>query len=264
MHPIGIIHSPFTEKDQTPIQASRSQAIGMVEVYPEFADGLQDIDGFSHLILLYAFHLSSGYSLYIVPFLDDQQRGVFATRYPYRPNPIGLSVVRLKMRQGAALTVEGVDVLDGTPLLDIKPYVHDFDVQTGIRTGWYENSGARNETTFRGSHLSAAGRLVRSCRRSNNCPCPGCLACSACRALLLAYLSALPLCDHRNSTALVREVWGSASDHRHRCHFGRWADSIPGCAAEIQPQRGWRPIPRDWENLPGWLRGYSGQTPRTD
>ena len=138
MHPIGIIHSPFTEKDQTPIQASRSQAIGMVEVYPEFADGLQDIDGFSHLILLYAFHLSSGYSLYVIPFLDDQQRGVFATRYPYRPNPIGLSVVRLKMRQGAALTVEGVDVLDGTPLLDIKPYVHDFDVQTGIRTGWYE------------------------------------------------------------------------------------------------------------------------------
>jgi tRNA (adenine37-N6)-methyltransferase len=138
MRPIGVIHSPFTEKDKTPIQASRSQAIGLVEVSPEFSDGLQDIDGFSHIILIYAFHLSSGYSLRVKPFLDDHEHGLFATRYPYRPNPIGLSVVRLTQRQGAALTVEGIDVLDGTPLLDIKPYVEDFDMRTGIRTGWYE------------------------------------------------------------------------------------------------------------------------------
>ncbi|MDI6768912.1 MAG: tRNA (N6-threonylcarbamoyladenosine(37)-N6)-methyltransferase TrmO [Anaerolineales bacterium] len=137
MKPIGVIHSPFTEKDQTPIQASRSQAIGRVEVYPEFAAGLQDIEGFSHIILLYVFHCSSGYSLRVQPFLDDQLRGLFATRYPCRPNPIGLSVVRLLSRQENTLTVEGVDVLDGTPLLDIKPYVPDFDVRSEVQTGWY-------------------------------------------------------------------------------------------------------------------------------
>jgi tRNA-Thr(GGU) m(6)t(6)A37 methyltransferase TsaA len=138
MHPIGIIHSPFTEKDKTPIQASRSQAIGSVELYPEFVDGLMDIEGLSHIQLLYVFHQSSGYKLRVQPFLDDQEHGLFATRYPQRPNPIGISTVRLLFRQGSVLTVEGVDVLDGTPLLDIKPYVPDFDLRTEVRTGWYE------------------------------------------------------------------------------------------------------------------------------
>ena len=138
MHPIGVIHSPFTEKDETPIQASRSQAIGLVEIYPKFVDGLQDIDGFTHIILLYAFHRSAGYSLTVKPFLDEREHGLFATRYPYRPNPIGFSVVRLLSRQETALTVEGVDVLDGTPLLDIKPFVPEFDLRIDIRTGWYE------------------------------------------------------------------------------------------------------------------------------
>ncbi|OGO79917.1 MAG: tRNA (N6-threonylcarbamoyladenosine(37)-N6)-methyltransferase TrmO [Chloroflexi bacterium RIFOXYD12_FULL_57_15] len=138
MRPIGIIHSPFTDKDQTPIQASRSQAIGLVEVYLEFADGLKDIEAFSHIHLLYTFHDSNGYSLHVKPFLDDHEHGVFATRYPYRPNPIGISTVRLLFCQGNALTVEGVDVLDGTPLLDIKPYVPDFDLRTDVRAGWYE------------------------------------------------------------------------------------------------------------------------------
>lgn len=138
MRPIGIIHSPFEEKEQMPIQASRSQAIGMAEVYPEFADGLQDIEGFSHLILIYAFHRSAGYVLRVKPFLDDQERGLFSTRYPRRPNPIGLSIVRLLIRQANTLTLEGVDVLNGTPLLDIKPYVPDFDQRTEVRTGWYE------------------------------------------------------------------------------------------------------------------------------
>ena len=95
MYPIGVIHSPFTEKSETPIQPSRSQAIGKVEIYPQFTDGLQDIEGFSHLILLYVFHRSSEYSLKVTPFLDDQTHGLFATRYPCRPNPIGLSTVRL-------------------------------------------------------------------------------------------------------------------------------------------------------------------------
>jgi tRNA-Thr(GGU) m(6)t(6)A37 methyltransferase TsaA len=137
IHPIGIIHTPFTGKDGTPIQASRSEAVGRVEVYPEFADGLQDIDGFSHILLLYVFHRSSGYTLSVKPFLDDQQRGLFATRYPARPNPIGLSIVRLLRRDENDLIVEGIDVLDGTPLIDIKPYVPDFDVRTEVRTGWY-------------------------------------------------------------------------------------------------------------------------------
>lgn len=141
MRPIGIIHSPFTDKSQTPIQASRSQAKGVVEVYPEYAEGLQDLEGFSHIFLLYAFHESSGYALLVKPFLDDRLRGLFATRYPARPNPIGLSAVRLVTRKGNILEVEGVDVLDGTPLLDIKPYVPDFDVRTDSRTGWY---AARN------------------------------------------------------------------------------------------------------------------------
>ena len=138
MHPIGVIHSPYTEKSETPIQPSRSQAIGTVELYPKFADGLQDIEGFSHLILLYVFHRSSEYSLQVTPFLDDQTRGLFATRYPCRPNPIGLSTVRLISRDANVLEIEGVDVLDGTPLLDIKPYMPEFDIRQDVRAGWYE------------------------------------------------------------------------------------------------------------------------------
>ena len=138
MRPIGVIHSPFTEKEQTPIQPSRTHAIGSVEVFPEYMDGLKDLEGFSHIIIFYVFHQSSGFSLRVKPFLDDQERGLFATRYPARPNPIGISIVELKIVQDNYLTVEGIDVLDGTPLLDIKPYVPDFDVRTETHTGWYE------------------------------------------------------------------------------------------------------------------------------
>ncbi len=139
MHPIGVIHSPFTDKSQTPIQASRSQAIGFVEIYTEFAEGLQDLEGFSHIILFYVFHESTGYSLHVKPFLDDKLHGVFATRYPARPNQIGFSVVRLISPIANVLQVEGVDMLDGTPLLDIKPYVPEFDIRTDTRAGWYES-----------------------------------------------------------------------------------------------------------------------------
>jgi tRNA-Thr(GGU) m(6)t(6)A37 methyltransferase TsaA len=139
MHPIGVIHSPFTDKSQTPIQASSSQAIGFVEIYTEFAEGLQDLEGFSHIILFYVFHESTGYSLHVKPFLDDQMRGVFATRYPARPNQIGFSVVRLISPIANILQVEGVDMLDGTPLLDIKPFVPEFDIRTDTRAGWYEH-----------------------------------------------------------------------------------------------------------------------------
>lgn len=135
---IGIIHSPFTEKDKTPIQPTRSQAIGSVEVFPEFTEGMEGLDGFSHLILLYIFDRSEGYSLRIQPFLDDRFHGIFATRYPYRPNPLGLSIVTLRACSGNCFEIEGVDVLDGTPLVDIKPYVPDFDHRADVRAGWYE------------------------------------------------------------------------------------------------------------------------------
>jgi tRNA-Thr(GGU) m(6)t(6)A37 methyltransferase TsaA len=139
MHLIGIIHSPFTEKEKTPIQVTRSQAVGQVEIFPEFTDGLKDIEQLSHIHLLYVFHESTGYALRVKPFLDNEEHGIFATRYPYRPNPLGISTVRLLSCQGNVLTIEGVDVLDGTPLLDIKPYVPDFDIRTdSVRTGWYE------------------------------------------------------------------------------------------------------------------------------
>jgi tRNA-Thr(GGU) m(6)t(6)A37 methyltransferase TsaA len=135
---IGVIHSPFIDSIQTPIQPTRSQAAGQVEVYPEFADGLEDIEGFSHIFLLYVFHQSTSYTMRVRPFLDDQMHGLFATRHPRRPNPIGLSVVRLMARRENVIDIDGVDVLDGTPLLDIKPYVPDFDVRTGVHTGWYK------------------------------------------------------------------------------------------------------------------------------
>lgn len=134
---IGIIHSPFTEKESVPIQPTRSGALGQVEVYPEFSAGLQDLDGFSHIILLYLFHQSVGFNLLVKPFLDDRLHGLFATRHPCRPNPIGLSIVRLVACRGNYLEIEGVDILDGTPLLDIKPYVPDFDLHSDAKTGWY-------------------------------------------------------------------------------------------------------------------------------
>jgi len=137
MRPIGVIHSPFHEPESTPIQAIRSQAVGMVEVFPQYSQGLRGLAEFSHIFLIYAFHRSDGYSLLVKPFLDDDQHGLFATRHPRRPNPIGFSVVRLSKIEDNLLTVEGIDVLDKTPLLDIKPYVPDFDQRDEVQTGWY-------------------------------------------------------------------------------------------------------------------------------
>jgi tRNA-Thr(GGU) m(6)t(6)A37 methyltransferase TsaA len=135
--PIGLIRSPFTEKGQTPIQPYRSQAAGRVELLPEYEEGLLDLDSFSHIMLLYVFHHSEpGYALTVTPFLDDRPKGLFATRYPRRPNPIGLSVVRLVRCEGPVLHVAGIDVVDGTPLLDIKPYVPPFDAFPDAALGW--------------------------------------------------------------------------------------------------------------------------------
>jgi tRNA-Thr(GGU) m(6)t(6)A37 methyltransferase TsaA len=143
LHPIGIIRSPFKDKASTPIQASRSQATGQVVVYPEYTAGLQDLEGFSHIFLIYIFHCSSGYSLQVKPFLDHNLHGLFATRHPCRPNPVGLSVVQLLAHHDNVLDIAGVDVLDETPLLDIKPYVPDFDIRRDTRTGWYATRSIR-------------------------------------------------------------------------------------------------------------------------
>lgn len=137
---IGILHTPITDKATAPIQSSRSELTGLVEVFPQFAEGLEGIDGFSHIYLLYGFHQSDPVSrLTVQPFLDDQVHGVFACRYPCRPNPLGLSVVRLLERRGNLLEVNGVDMLDGTPLWDIKPYIPEFDVFSVEKSGWYSN-----------------------------------------------------------------------------------------------------------------------------
>jgi tRNA-Thr(GGU) m(6)t(6)A37 methyltransferase TsaA len=144
MRTIGVIRSPYTELAGMPIQPPGAAGVtGSVELLPAYADGLRDLDGFSHIILLYVFDRSVGYELAVVPFLDGKRRGVFATRAPRRPNPIGMSVVRLDRIQGRILHVEGVDVLDGTPLLDIKPYVPAFDAPASCRTGWLEEAGGQ-------------------------------------------------------------------------------------------------------------------------
>ena len=139
VQPIGQIRSPFTSRDQTPIQPCRSRAAGQVELLPKYEAALCGIDGFSHIILLYFFHQAEAdYELMVTPFLDDRPKGLFATRYPRRPNAIGLSIVRLVRREGCVLHVEGIDVLDSTPLLDIKPYVPPFDSYPEAAYGWLE------------------------------------------------------------------------------------------------------------------------------
>ena len=137
LRPIGVIRSPFKQAAGTPIQGVfAGGAEGQVEVFQEFADGLRDLDLFSHIYLLYVFDRAGAVKLTCVPFLDDQAHGVFATRAPCRPNHIGLSIVRLLAREGRVLRVADLDILDGTPLLDIKPYVPKFDGRSEATSGW--------------------------------------------------------------------------------------------------------------------------------
>lgn len=137
--PIGIIHTSIKQKEEAPIQSARSEINGEVEVFPEFTQGLDDIEEFSHIYLLY--HLNQSIdpvSMHVKPFLDDHTHGVFATRHPCRPNPIGLSVVQLLRRDDNRLIFYGADMLDGTPLLDIKPYIPGFDAFEVTKTGWHQ------------------------------------------------------------------------------------------------------------------------------
>lgn len=153
--PIGIIHSPFKELEGMPIQPSGAAGIhGTIEVFEEYQMGLKDLDGFSHIILLYYFHQSHGFNLHVVPFMDSEPRGLFATRAPNRPNPIGISVVQLDKIENGVLHIQNVDILDGTPLLDVKPYVPEFDSPQDIRTGWLEHarkivSGWKSDDRFK-------------------------------------------------------------------------------------------------------------------
>ncbi len=142
--PIGVIHTPFKDTDGMPIQPAGAKGIkGTVEVEQKYIDGLKDIEGFSKIILIYHFHLSKEYSLHVKPFLDDELHGVFATRAPRRPNSIGISVVSLEKVEGPILHIREVDIVDGTPLLDIKPYIPEFDIRKVERIGWLSKKASK-------------------------------------------------------------------------------------------------------------------------
>ncbi len=139
--PIGIIHSPFKEPKGTPIQPPGARGVaGSVELFPEYVEGLKDLGGFSHIILIYHFHLAKRPSLLVKPFMDDEPHGIFAIRAPSRPNPVGISVVRLVKVEENILHVEDMDIIDGTPLLDIKPFVPELDPPEVERRGWLEKN----------------------------------------------------------------------------------------------------------------------------
>ncbi len=147
--PIGYFKTPHKDIKGMPIQPTgASGVLGSVEVLPEFRDGLLDLDGFSHVIMLYHLHEVCGHELLVTPFLDTQEHGIFATRSPKRPNPIGLSIMRLNAVSDDTVFLENVDVLDGTPVIDIKPYVPDFDVWPADRVGWFEGK-SNNAVTHR-------------------------------------------------------------------------------------------------------------------
>jgi tRNA-Thr(GGU) m(6)t(6)A37 methyltransferase TsaA len=143
LHPIGFVRSPYSETKQIPKGCgTKHEAEGSLEILPEFEQGLTDIEGFSHLFVIWVFHKSDGCSLLGTPPTDNRPHGVFATRSPRRPNPIGLTVVELIGREGASLRVRGVDMLDGTPILDIKPYLSAVP-EDRIKRGWLAEAEAR-------------------------------------------------------------------------------------------------------------------------
>lgn len=137
---IGVIHTPHHHSEKVPIQPVFAKGIkGEVEVYDEYKEGLQDLDGFSHVYLIYFFHKAGKVNLLVKPFMEDVKRGVFATRSPARPNKIGMSIVKLNDIRGNQLFIENVDMLDATPLLDIKPYTAKFDSVNAVISGWQED-----------------------------------------------------------------------------------------------------------------------------
>ena len=141
IQPIGVIHTPFKNLEGMPIQPPGAAGVkGTALVFMEYRAGLKDLDDFSHIILLYHLHRSRGFNLHVVPFMDSEEHGIFATRAPRRPNPIGLSIVQLDRIEDGVLYIWNVDILDGTPLIDIKPYVPEFDSHADVRAGWLEHA----------------------------------------------------------------------------------------------------------------------------
>lgn len=144
---IGVIRTPHKDRAGAPVQPAGAAGFnGRVELFPEYAQGLDDLDGFDRIILIYHFHLSTGFELKVIPFLDKTPRGLFATRAPKRPNQVGLSIVRLLRIEGAVIHIGDVDILDNSPLIDIKPYVPKFDAYPDARAGWVDISGDQVET----------------------------------------------------------------------------------------------------------------------
>ena len=145
--PIGLIQTPFNDIEGMPIQPTGALGIqGTIEIFEAFVPGLQDLDGFSHIILLYHLHKVQSSALVVKPFLDTKERGIFATRAPTRPNPLGFSIVKLNEIQGNTLHIENVDILNHTPLIDIKPYLPEFDQHPADRLGWYETVQGKVKT----------------------------------------------------------------------------------------------------------------------
>jgi tRNA-Thr(GGU) m(6)t(6)A37 methyltransferase TsaA len=137
LKPIGVVHSPYKDLEEIPIQGRLKREVkGTVDVFPEFSEGLKDLERFSHIILLYHFDCSGEPRLLPKPYLDGEKQGIFAIRAPCQPNPIGLTVVQLLKKEGNRLEVSGVDMIDKTPLLDIKPYVPKFDAVPEASSGW--------------------------------------------------------------------------------------------------------------------------------
>jgi tRNA-Thr(GGU) m(6)t(6)A37 methyltransferase TsaA len=150
LKPIGVIHSPFKRNEDVNVKKFADpqgfdQIQGELEIFNEYVEGLKDTEGFSHLIVIYVFHKSEGYQLQTKPFLDDKLRGVFSTRTPHRPNPLGMTVVKILERDGNILKVSGIDMLEGSPILDIKPYTSR-DQKSLIRLGWLEDKMKRNKS----------------------------------------------------------------------------------------------------------------------
>ena len=162
LNPIGVIHSPYREPGGTPIQPAFGGGVrGEVEVHEEYADALDDLEGFEHIWLIYWLHRARPHRLKVVPYRDTVERGLFATRAPSRPNPIGLSLVRLVGRESNRLQVEGLDILDGTPLLDIKPYIPKIDARAGSKAGWFDAGRDAREVADGRFHQTEAVRVKK-------------------------------------------------------------------------------------------------------
>jgi tRNA-Thr(GGU) m(6)t(6)A37 methyltransferase TsaA len=174
-YPIGIIHSPLKHASGAPLQSISAKHVeGVVEVFPRYVPGLKDIAGFSHLILIYHLHRSRRASLTVKPYLDTKKRGIFACRAPARPNPIGLSIVKLEKVRGGTIWVRELDIIDDTPLLDIKPYIPQFDCRRRATTGWFRLSyanfhRARADERFTRADFNQRSQSGTPIRNGNEC-----------------------------------------------------------------------------------------------